>query len=63
MTKTETPPCIVEIFEKHFVSKMKNKDFKQFKRDYPTLYGDVILPALAEMSMKSMDYILQTYRK
>jgi hypothetical protein len=40
-----------EIFKKNFVKSMKNKDFKAFERDFPTLL-DVIRTSMEEISKK-----------
>lgn len=39
-----------EILKKFFVSKMKNNNFDLFKRDYPSLLNDVILPSMQDYS-------------
>lgn len=55
-------PDLVEVFEKHFNSKMINGDIESFKRDYLTLYVSVILPAMMDISKQSIDYVTQTYK-
>lgn len=35
-------------FEQRFMHKMKNKDIEAFKKDYRTLYNEVIIPLIAE---------------
>lgn len=38
-------------FEARFMHKMKNKDIKAFKKDYRTLYNEVIIPLIAEQRL------------
>jgi len=50
-------PGLVAVFQKHFKANMINKDVESFKRDYPTLYIDVILPAMMDISNQSIEYV------
>lgn len=56
-------PGLVEVFEKHFKANMKNKDVESFKRDYPTLYVDVILHAMMDISRLSVEFVNQNNKQ
>lgn len=38
-----------QLFEKHFLKGMKNKDIASFKRSFKTLYNEVIIPMNIEL--------------